>query len=182
MSKKVSDIYIENATRDVTIAYERGNDIVAAVVRKIDDNLYVINTRKGSYEMTGRTRISVGEAGAARDAVWCAAHGAWKHVTPSGALYCRGCSREYIKKRNAAVKDGSWEKQARKSKEERQQEFEERRAAERVAAMEKSLAQAKRRTEAFFLDSVKKYGVTTAKTTYGRYLSDEDMDALLATT
>lgn len=136
MSKvqKTKNVLVENAPQGETIGVVRDGEIVAAVIRKIDGegNLYALNTREGSYEVTGRDRIDIASADHAKGAVWCGEHSGWKHVTPSGALYCRACSREYLRKWNAEKKANGGT--VAKTAEERQAEREKREAARREAA------------------------------------------------
>lgn len=177
-------VYVENATRDETIAVRIDSDWRAAVIRKLDDNLYAINTRKGSREATGRERLEVGPASRATDAAWCKAHEHYKIVTPSGALYCRACSRTYLKdwsaKKRAGEITSKTPEQRAAEREAKQDDMKKQAAEQRAAALQKHMEQGLRRTEAFFLDSARKHGEAAARSTYSRYLTDERMDALLA--
>lgn len=176
-------IFAENAPLDQTVAYSKDGDFIAATIRSIGGGLYAINTRKGSYEVTARTKVTIDDASKARDAKACKEHGT-KLVTPSGALYCRPCSVAYIKERNAKVRAGEIvsmtpEERAAKAKA-RQEALVAEAAQQRVERLMESAKQGIRRTEAFFVDCARKNGAAYAMSVYGRYLTDERMDALVA--
>ena len=176
-------IFAENAPLDTTVAYSKDGDFIAATIRSIGGGLYAINTRKGSYEVTGRTKVTIDDASKARDAKACKEHG-MKLVTPSGALYCRPCSVAYIKERNAKVRTGEIvsmtpEERAAKAKA-RQEALVAQAAQERATRLTESVKQGIRRTEAFFVDCARKNGREYAMSVYGRYLSDERMIELSA--
>lgn len=184
MSEK--SVFIENATLDTTIAVKVDGDWRAAMVRKAkgEAGLYVLVTRKGAREMTARERITVADAGRAKDAVMCKHHQAFKQISNGGSLYCRDCVKGYMTKRAEDKKNGierpvRTREERAKSKAEREEALRTKAAQERVDRLMLAAQQGQRRTEAFFLAAVEKYGESAARVDYSRYLDDDRMTALI---
>lgn len=180
-------IYTENAPLDQPVAYRTSEgEWRVAVIRKDKHThgVYVLNMRKASIELLPRDRITIDpNPGKSVDGVWCKAHEVYKIVTPSGALYCRACSREYMKRYvgpNRIAKKTPEERAA--DREARQQAIREAAAAEKAARLQAAVDAGIRRTEAFFLAAVKQHGAEDPRTraVYGRYLTNERMDQLAA--
>jgi hypothetical protein len=185
--QKTKSVLTENAPLSTVIGVVRDGEIVAAVIRKLDGEggLYALNTRDGSFEITGRDRIDVASADHAKGAVWCGEHGDWKMITPSGAVYCRACSRTYLKKWNADKKANGGT--TAKTPEERQAEREARESARREAAaveratrLTESMRLKKRTAAAHARAAFAEGGYDAARKVAIAYLTDEELTEALA--
>lgn len=188
-TKTAKTMFVENAPLDTPVAFKTSEgEWRVAVVRKDKHTagVFIVNMRHASIELLPRDRVELDpNPSKSVDAVWCKAHETYKIVTPSGALYCRACSREYMKRYVGVPKTERKTKTAEEraaEREARQQAIRDKAAAEKADRLQAIVEAGIRRTEAFFLGAVRHYGANdpTTRSIYGRYLTDERMDELVA--